>query len=90
VTRRDVLDLLELIERFVDGGEPTKSVAAEIEGLVIECFQEEEWFEEASEALALFVPGGSSPYLDETALTRELAPIAVELRKSLQDAANDV
>jgi hypothetical protein len=56
MSRRDVLDLLRLVERFVDGGEQTKSVAAEIEGLVIECFQDEPWFDDVSEALALFVP----------------------------------
>lgn len=90
MSRRDVLDLLRLIERFVDGGEQTKSVAAEIEGLVIECFPDEAWFDEVSEALALFVPGGSTPYLDESALARQLAPIAVELRAALQNAPNDV
>jgi hypothetical protein len=83
------VDLLHLIERFVDGGEQTKSIAAEIEGLVIECFQEEAWFDEVSEALALFVPGGSMPYLDESGLASQLAPIAVELRTALQDAQND-
>ncbi len=89
MTRRDVVDLLHLIERFVDGGEQTKAIAAEIEGLVIECFQEEAWFDEVSEALALFVPGGSTPYLDESGLAGQLAPVAVELRAALQDAPND-
>lgn len=77
-----------MIQRFVDGGERTKSMAAEIEGLVIECFQDEPWFEETSEALALFVPGGTRPYLDESALARELAPIAAELAAALQGTAN--
>jgi len=89
VTRRDVLDLLQLIEQFVNGGEPTKAIAAEIEGLVIECFQDEPWFDDVSEALALFVPGGSTPYLDESALAAELVPIAEALRAALQDAPND-
>ncbi len=89
MSRRDAADLLRLIERFVDGGERTKSVAAEIEGLVIECFQDEPWFDEVSEALALFVPGGSTPYLDESALAHELVPVAAELTSSLQDAPND-
>lgn len=83
------MDLLHLIERFVDRGEQTKAVAADIEGLVIECFQEEAWFDELSEALALFVPGSSKPYLDESALTHQLGPIAVELRTTLQGARRD-
>jgi hypothetical protein len=89
MTRRDVQDLLELIRRFVDGSDRTKSVAADIEGLVIECFQDEPWFEEASEALALFVPGGSTPYIDEDQLARELAPVAEMLATSLEISAND-
>lgn len=89
MNRRDARDLLELIERFVDGGERTKSVAADIEGVVIECFQGAPWFEDVSEALALFVPGGSNPYLDEAALARELAPVAAVLTNQLHGSAND-
>jgi hypothetical protein len=89
MNRRDVVDLLGLIERFVDGDEQTKPVAAEIEGLVIECFQDEPWFDDVSEALALFVPGGSTPYLDESALAGQLAPIAGELRTALQNTPKD-
>lgn len=89
MNRRDAQDLLELIEQFVDRGDRTKSVAAEIEGLVVECFQDEPWFDEASEALALFVPGGSRPYIDEDQLARELAPIAAALTIELKASADD-
>ena len=89
MNRRDAQDLLQLIERFVERGERTKSMAAEIEGLVIECFQDEPWFEDVSEALALFVPGGSTPYLNEAALARELTPVAAALTVELQASAND-
>ncbi|MCZ7627612.1 MAG: hypothetical protein M5U19_00205 [Microthrixaceae bacterium] len=89
MTRRDVQDLLELIRRFVDGSDRTKSVAADIEGLVIECFQDEAWFEELSESLALFVPGGSTPYIDEDQLAREIGPIAELLAASLEVPASD-
>ena len=89
MNRRDVLDLLEMIRRYIDEGERTKVLAAEIEGLVLECFQDEPWFDDLSEALALFVPGGSSPYIDETALARELAPVEAELNRSLQTPGKD-
>lgn len=89
MNRRDAQDLLAMIERFVDCGERTKSLAAEIEGLVIECFQDESWFDDASEALALFVPGGSTPYLDEAGLARELAPVAATLAMELEASEND-
>lgn len=84
VNRRDARELSELIQRFLDG-EQTEAVAPDIEGLVIECFQDEPWFEEASEALALFAPGGSTPYLDEAGLARELALVAAELTAALRD-----
>jgi hypothetical protein len=79
MNRRDVQDLLRLIQRFVDG-ERIKPLADEIEGQVIECFQEEPWFEETSETLALFVPGGTTPYVDEEGLAWELAYLAAQLK----------
>ena len=89
MNRRDVLDLLEMIRRYIDEGERTKVLAAEIEGLVLECFQDEPWFDDLSEALALFVPGGSSPYIDEAALARELAAVEAELNRSLHVGSDE-
>ncbi len=82
---RDAQDLLCLIERFVNGGERVKSVAAEIESLVVECFQDETWFDETSEALALFVPGGTAPYVGESSLARRLSLVACELSSFLNE-----
>ncbi|MGB6059373.1 MAG: hypothetical protein WBF71_14035 [Microthrixaceae bacterium] len=87
MNRRDVQPLLELVQRFLDG-ERSKAMAADIEGLVIECFPDEPWFEEASEALALFAPGGSAPYLDESGLARELSFVVAELTTELRDGGD--
>lgn len=86
MSQRNVEELSELVQRFL-AGEQTTAVAAEIESAVIECFQGEPWFEEASEALALFVPGGFAPYLDESGLARELLQVAEELTAMLRGEA---
>lgn len=80
MNRRDAPDLLLLVERFIDGSERSPRLAAEIEGLAIECCQNEPWFDDASEALALFMPGGDGHYIDEQALVSELCPVARALR----------
>lgn len=85
---RGAQDLGELVKRFLDG-ERTKAMAAEIESLVIEHFQDEPWFEDASEALALFAPGGSTPYLDESGLARALSPLAAEMTAAQRDSRLD-
>lgn len=69
---RDARDLLGLVERFIGGLDRTPQLAAEIEGIVVECCQDESWFDEVSEALALFVPSGGGYYLDEDGLASEL------------------
>lgn len=84
MNHRDVEDLLRLPERFVDG-ERTKPVADEIEGLIVNCFQDEPWFDDTSYALALFVPGGTTPYIDQSGLARELAHLAAGLKADLRD-----
>lgn len=87
MNRSDAQDLHELIQRFLDGGR-TKAVAADIEGLVIECFQNEPWFEEASEALSLFALRGSTPYVDEYGLARELSMLEAELTAALREGCD--
>jgi hypothetical protein len=84
VNGRDARDLLDLIERFIDGANKSPQLAAEIEGLVIECCQDEDWFDEISEALALFVPGGGGHYIDEGGLASELAVIVALLRDAAE------
>ena len=84
--RRDAGDLAEAIGRFIDGDDQSGLRVSEIEGIVIECCQDQYWFDSVSEALALFVPGGGSYYLDETQLEAELRPLLAVLRSDSEDA----
>jgi hypothetical protein len=67
----DVALLLALIDRFA-AGDTSRATADEIEGLVLECFSGEPWFDDVSLALALYIPGGGGHYYDEAAVVREL------------------
>jgi hypothetical protein len=84
VNQRDRRDLLELVEQFIDGVDQSPALAAQIEGIIIECSQDEAWFDEVSEALALFVPGGGGRYIDERQLAAELVGVAGALRQALE------
>ena len=83
MNRRDAAELALLLGRFIEAVDQSPQLAAEIEGLVIECGKEESWFDEASEALALFVPGGGGYYLDEQGLAEALKPVAAAMRSVL-------
>lgn len=61
-----------MIMKFIDGCRRDKSSVDEIEGFIIEHFQDEWWFDDISEALALFVPGGGEFYIGEDELVLRL------------------
>jgi hypothetical protein len=73
-------ELLSLIDSFLSGTNRSKRLAEEIEGLVLECFADEPWFDEVSLALAQYAPGEGSNYLSERDLATELASVAKALR----------
>lgn len=73
-------ELLGLIDAFVSGRDRSRHCANQIEGMVIEFLQDEDWFFDVSEPLALFVPGGSGWYIDEDKLARVLVRLAERLR----------
>jgi hypothetical protein len=85
VNRTDAADLLKLIDCFIAGPDRSRQLADEIEGIVIQCFQEATWFDDVSTALAQFSPGGDEHYFDEQALMTELVPVAELLRESLAE-----
>jgi hypothetical protein len=85
VNRRDAADLILLVEKLINGVDQSPQLAAEIEGILIECCQDQSWFDEASEALAMFVPGGGGYYLDEQGLVEALRPVASALRRVLSE-----
>ena len=74
-----VAELQRLIDMFLRCGRQDKDFVAEIEGLIIEGFQDEEWFDEVSEELSLFVPGGGTYYIDEADLARVLRRLSILL-----------
>ena len=85
MNQRVASELARAIGRFVDGEDQSARQASEIEGLVVEWCQVQDWFESISEALALFVPGGGSRYLDETQLVVELRPLLAVLSAEVDD-----
>ncbi|MEX0847231.1 MAG: hypothetical protein WD023_05575 [Ilumatobacteraceae bacterium] len=72
---QDCVDLLERITRFVSG-ETTKELVDDIEGIVLECFREEEWADQLIWVLSCFEPGGGEHYYDEREVATELAAVA--------------
>jgi hypothetical protein len=80
MTKSDVRELVDLIDKFVSGENRSRELANEIEGLAIECFADEPWFDDVSLALAQFVPGGGDHFVDEADLIAELTPAARSLK----------
>ncbi len=81
--RSDADELLRLLEQFIGGADRSRRLVDEIEGIVIECFQDESWFEDVSTSLAQYVPGGGEHYFDEKALAAELKPVVKVLEDFL-------
>lgn len=63
---------MRLIDAFVTGRDQSKQLAGQIEGLVLECFADEPWFDEVSLALAQYAPGGGRHMYDQNAVSSEL------------------
>lgn len=78
----DRRELISLIDAFLGSSGSKKAIASEIEGLVLECFVDEPWYDSTIESLSLFVPGGSSPYVNEDELAKELRPVRAALTAS--------
>ena len=71
--------LIQLIDRYL-AGERSRPVVSEIEGIVIQSFQDANWYDEVGEALALYAPAETgAQYLDDS----DLEPILRRLRDGL-------
>jgi hypothetical protein len=81
-------ELLFLIETFLSGANRSRAFAQEIEGLIIECFSDEAWFDDLSVALAQYAPGEGKTYLSEGDLAAELSSVAEILRSQPDKAPN--
>lgn len=86
MNRQDAVDLADAIGRFLDGSDQSAQHVGEIEGIVIECCQDEDWFDDVSEALSLFVPGGGGYYIDERQVASRLRTAYALLSARIEEA----
>jgi hypothetical protein len=70
--------LVELIDRYLSG-DHSRLLVSEIEGIVVQSFQNADWYDEVGEALALYAPGQPQPSVDDS----ELDPILRRVRVAL-------
>jgi hypothetical protein len=82
VSARAERELCDLIARFVSGEDRSIALVQEIEGLLIEEFLDSEIFEQLTEVLALYQPGGTAPYVGEEELASELRRAAEQVCQS--------
>lgn len=74
-----VRDFITLIDRFLSGDDTSLRAANEMEAILLENFTEEDWFDDASLALAQYAPGGGEHLLDEAALADVLKEVKADL-----------
>lgn len=60
-----MLDVRELLRRFVDGEDRSVTAARQLEGALAERFPDDERFEDLLDALASYRPGGGEFLYDE-------------------------
>lgn len=75
--------LLGLIAQFESGLNRTRALVDQIEGLVIELYIDEAWFDDVSNALSLYLPFDEPGYVNAEFLLRELRPIEALIARSL-------
>ena len=78
-----VHDLIRLIDRFVDGTDTSLRATHEMEAILLENFTEEDWFDEASLALAQYSPGGGQHYYHEADVAEVLEAVKADLAKEM-------
>ena len=65
-------DLVKLIDQFLSG-DHSRRLASEIEGVVVQRYQNADWCDEVGTALALYAPGErGAHYVDESELEATL------------------
>lgn len=77
-------DFITLIDRFLRGDDTSLRAAHEMEAILLENFTEEDWFDDASLALAQYSPGGGEHLLDESALAEVLKEVKADLEVDLE------
>jgi len=77
------LRLQELLQAFLDGHDQSKQQAGFLEGHLIECFYDDEAFQDLLGALACYQPGGGDFLYDEAALLPLVTAALKEVKKRL-------
>ena len=79
MTEGIVNEVVASIDRFLSGADTSRTLVNEIEGILLEHFTLEPWFDEASLALAQYRPGGGEHLFNE----HDLAQVLREVRQDL-------
>jgi len=76
------VELVERIERFVDGSDVSVESARLIEAGLDDAFPDNDWISERVLMLASYRPGGGDGLYDEAQMRAELAKVLERLRRS--------
>jgi hypothetical protein len=76
------VELVERIERFVDGSDVTVESARLIEAGLDDAFPDNDWFSAKVLMLASYHPGGGDALHDEAHVRAELVDVLARLRRS--------
>jgi hypothetical protein len=76
------VELLERIERFVDGSDVSIASAALIEAGLDDAFPDSDWISDKVLMLANYRPGGGELFHDEAHVRRELVQVLARLRQA--------
>ena len=72
-------DLVRLIDQFLSG-DHSRRLASEIEGVVVQEYQDADWYDEVGTALASYAPGErGAHYVDEAGLEATLRRLRDQL-----------
>ena len=75
-------ELVERIERFVDGTDVSVQSAGLIEAGLDDAFPDDDWMSERVLMLASYRPGGGASLYDEAQMRAELAKVLERLRRA--------
>jgi hypothetical protein len=76
------VELVERIERFIDGSDVSVESARLIEVGLDDAFPDNDWMSERVLMLASYRPGGGDSLYDEAQMRTELAKVLARLRRS--------
>jgi hypothetical protein len=81
MTEGIINEIIALIDRFLSGEETSLPLVNEIEGILVQNFTLEPWFDDALLALAQYRPGGGDHLYNEHDLGQVLQDVRADLLK---------